>query len=36
MPFHEVSRVGELERDFRKLVRKYNTLEEDLNTMIRA
>jgi len=36
MPFREVTRVSEFERDFKKLLKKYVTLEEDLDTMVRA
>jgi len=36
MPFCEVTRVDEFKRDFKKLLKKYNTLEEDLDTMVRA
>jgi hypothetical protein len=36
VPFREVTRVGEFERDFKRLLKKFNTLEEDLNTMVRA
>ncbi len=36
MPFREVTRVSEFERDFKKLLKKYTTLEEDLDTMVRA
>ena len=36
MPFREVTRVSEFERDFKKLHKKYVTLEEDLDTMVRA
>jgi hypothetical protein len=36
VPFREVTRVREFERDFKKLLKKYVTLEEDLNTMMRA
>ena len=36
MRFREVTRVSEFERDFKKLLKKYVTLEEDLVTMVRA
>lgn len=36
MPFREVTRVLEFERDFKKLLKKYSTLEEDLYTMVRT
>ena len=36
MRFREVTRVSEFERDFKKLLKKYVTLEEDLATMVRA
>jgi len=36
MPFREVTRVSEFERDLKKLLKKFTTLEEDLDTMVRA
>jgi hypothetical protein len=36
VPFREVTSVREFERDFKKLLKRYVTLEEDLSTMLRA
>jgi hypothetical protein len=36
VPFREVTRVGEFQRDIKKLLKKYDTLEEDLATMVRV
>ena len=36
MPFRKVTRVSEFERDFKKLLKRFTTLEADLDTMVRA
>jgi hypothetical protein len=35
MPFRSVTRVNEFERDFKRLLKRFPTLEEDLGTMVR-
>lgn len=36
MMFHEIVRLKEFERDIKKLLKKYRTLEDDLETFIRV
>jgi mRNA-degrading endonuclease RelE of RelBE toxin-antitoxin system len=35
-PFSDIERTREFERDLKKLLKRYKTLEEDINTLINA